>query len=449
MLAPGLSYRCEVDSSLPRVVHALRFTPGAPAVEARVEVAGERVYLPSDSRGREELSALVTRSEALIGVNGDFFPWTGDPLGAMVRNGELVSAPDPRRAVFAWGTGGARVGKLTWKASVVGQFDIDALNAECPDNGIALFTGVAGEAQAKVPCVYAVIDVGEAQWTPTSRVEGRVYGLFTDLPTLPIEPGRVVIAGRGAGAIAVAQLRPGASITVSMETTGFDWSKVDNVIGGGPFLVRAGKPAVDWKEQGFISQFAQDRHPRTAVGYTVDGDVWFVAIDGRQATSVGATLAEAAAILVRLGCVEAINLDGGGSTGVNLRGVTLNRPSDGSERKIANGVLIFVRGAVVDDQPTAIQGPPRVLVGETRGFNLVGADGRPIPNAAVTWAASGSAIVDQGGYVRGLSVGTATLRAFANGRWTSLPLRIESAEAAPPPVAGRTASGGRPRSSTP
>jgi exopolysaccharide biosynthesis protein len=72
---------------------------------------------------------------------------------------------------------------------------------------------------------------------------------------------------------------------------------------GGPVLLRAGKatklPPRD------------PRHPRTAVGLDREGNVWYVVIDGRQSMSVGASLEETAEVMRRLGCVEAINLDGG------------------------------------------------------------------------------------------------------------------------------------------
>ena len=93
-------------------------------------------------------------------------------------------------------------------------------------------------------------------------------------------------------------------------------------------LVQDGETAIG--EEGFPpGSFVAARHPRTAVGRTAEGDVWLVAVDGRSPVSVGASLPELAAIMRRLGCVEAMNLDGGGSTTLAAMGLTVNRPSDG------------------------------------------------------------------------------------------------------------------------
>jgi exopolysaccharide biosynthesis protein len=83
-----------------------------------------------------------------------------------------------------------------------------------------------------------------------------------------------------------------------------------------------------------------ERHPRSAIGW--NGQYYFlVEVDGRQASlSVGMTLAELAACLARLGCEEAMNLDGGGSATLWFAGAVRNRPCDGHEREIANALLV-------------------------------------------------------------------------------------------------------------
>jgi len=91
--------------------------------------------------------------------------------------------------------------------------------------------------------------------------------------------------------------------------------------------------------------------PRTAIGLRPDGSYVFYTVDGRQkGYSAGTTLTELAQRLRELGCLEAVNLDGGGSTTLSavypgqegLR--TINRPSDGSLRTCANYILLINRG---------------------------------------------------------------------------------------------------------
>ena len=71
------------------------------------------------------------------------------------------------------------------------------------------------------------------------------------------------------------------------------------------------------------------------------GQMWFVAADGRdQNYSIGLTLPELAAEMQKLGCTEAICLDGGGSTAMVINGILVNRPSDGIERRVANALVV-------------------------------------------------------------------------------------------------------------
>ncbi len=94
------------------------------------------------------------------------------------------------------------------------------------------------------------------------------------------------------------------------------------------------------------TEFADTRHPRTAVGYKPDGSLVLMVVDGRQSTiSNGASLADLAQMFGALGCSDAINLDGGGSStfvlAENGAFVTKNSPSAGALRSVANGLLII------------------------------------------------------------------------------------------------------------
>jgi hypothetical protein len=115
---------------------------------------------------------------------------------------------------------------------------------------------------------------------------------------------------------------------------------MDNAIGGGPVVVKDGAIAVNDKVEGFPASFSDVRHPRTAIGKSAAGDIWLVVVDGRSKISAGATLDELGQIMRNLGCTDALNLDGGGSTVMSVFGAALNRPSDGRERAIANGLVV-------------------------------------------------------------------------------------------------------------
>ncbi len=113
-------------------------------------------------------------------------------------------------------------------------------------------------------------------------------------------------------------------------------------LGGFPLLLDGGERVGDL-EVVARPAFAAGRHPRTAVGFDPDRDVlWVVVVDGRQPDhSAGMTLPELASLLEALGAREALNLDGGGSSVMVLRGVPVSRPSDPEgERAVANALAI-------------------------------------------------------------------------------------------------------------
>ncbi len=118
--------------------------------------------------------------------------------------------------------------------------------------------------------------------------------------------------------------------------------KLENAVGGSHVLLK--NDIV--KDIAVGTDFADIRHPRTAVGFKPGGDVVLMVVDGRQSTiSNGASLADLAWLFGLQGCSDAVNLDGGGSTTMIIREdnqyVTKNSPSDGWLRSVANGLLVL------------------------------------------------------------------------------------------------------------
>lgn len=416
-LAPGFTYRMEVDLATPRVIHAVRFSPQSTMVSARSEVGRLKVYSEDVAKSRQTMSELIKVTGAIGGVNGDFFPWSGDPLGLMVRNGELVSAPFPNRSAFAWGKNGSAAGVATLNLGArngsLGTFNIDGLNQEAGPNQVMVNSRSAGFARTKGPGVHVVLR-GLGAWSPRARWEGMVDSVVR-AESVSIPEFGAVISASGARGETLARLSPGDPISIDIAADGFDWSQFDQAIGGGPFLVRAGKVSIDWAAQGFTSAFAERRHPRTAVGKTRKGDIWFVTIDGRQAMSAGATLDETARIMLKFGCVEAVNLDGGGSTTFNLLGMTLNRPSDGREREVANGVLFFGKTHPPSAKPLQIKGPAKLEMGKAENLRLI-RNGVALPTSGIIWHAWGAGWIDQGGLLRPTGVGPVNVTAWCEGQ---------------------------------
>jgi len=100
-----------------------------------------------------------------------------------------------------------------------------------------------------------------------------------------------------------------------------------DVLSAGPVLIQNGIIRVTSEEEVFFGTSIPKIHPRTAVGYTEKGELLFVVVDGRQQKSRGADLNELAELMKSLGAVEALNLDGGGSSSMVVNGVLLNKPA--------------------------------------------------------------------------------------------------------------------------
>ena len=131
---------------------------------------------------------------------------------------------------------------------------------------------------------------------------------------------------------------PGADTT--LPRTARPWAPTE-ALGAGPLLVRSGRVRVSGAEEGFGDGHVRTNHPRTAVGRTADGALVLLVVDGRQPLSRGASLDETARLMRALGATDAVNLDGGGSSAVVVRGVRLNRPVGGTtEREVHNALVV-------------------------------------------------------------------------------------------------------------
>ena len=118
-------------------------------------------------------------------------------------------------------------------------------------------------------------------------------------------------------------------------------------IGGGPVLLKDGVVVNSWEAELLYGDGADDkmpkaRHPRTAIGVTAEGLLILFVCEGRGMTEgvAGMTFAEEAAVLKSLGCTDALNLDGGGSSCLLVNGQETIKVSDGSQRPVSSVVLL-------------------------------------------------------------------------------------------------------------
>ncbi|MCD7774214.1 MAG: phosphodiester glycosidase family protein [Clostridiales bacterium] len=170
--------------------------------------------------------------------------------------------------------------------------------------------------------------------------------------------------------------------TASIYSSGItDTSNIKEAVGGSIILVKDGK--ITSAVTSASDAYAVQDTPRTVVGIKEDGSVVFYVVDGRQApTSSGMSYLELAYIMLSLGCVDALNLDGGGSTTMisqhegSSELVCRNSPSDGSERTVSSAILICSTAVQTGIFDHASLSPNNELytVGATVTFEATGVD---------------------------------------------------------------------------
>jgi len=298
---------------------------------------------------RGPISEKANAAGAVAGVNGDFFDIdaSGAPLGAEVKNGELLKSSDhgtwDHVGVGQDGIGRAVDMTLDATATLAGTaYDVTSINASntlagSPRDAIVAYTSRWGSYRRSIG-VSGATDVASVlvqddqvvSVDPTGAGEGAV------------PEGAFVLVGREAGAAAIRALQPGDAVSLSYELSDEVARQMRFVIGSNRELVRDGVARPD-------SELDAALHPRTVIGFKDGGRTMLLMTnDGRQSPVDGMSMPELADMMVRLGAETAYNLDGGGSTTMVARSLgeeeatVRNTPSDGYERADPNGVGVFV-----------------------------------------------------------------------------------------------------------
>ena len=345
-----------------------------------------RATLTSMAQGLESQGQRV-----VSGINGDYYVLaTGAPLGMVVTDGVLRSSSSWHLAVGFKEDGTAFIG--TPNLSIVATFGgkgyqvTGGINKvrkihSSTDNtgGLVLltsdFSSTTQNTEAGVDVILTPVteNLGQSvtayggatvtqsdEFIINGRVTCTVDQVLESTGSVAIPEGKIVMslnAKDNAEVLAALKaLQPGEKVDIDVTSADSRWSDATQAVGAMYKLVTNGKVE---SPQGSYAQSAwAERTARTAIGIKADGTVIFYTIDGKQSGySVGCTLTQVAMRLVELGCVEAVSLDGGGSTtiGATLPGdstLTIqNKPSDGSPR--ANSVAVFLTTQL---QPTGTLG---------------------------------------------------------------------------------------------
>lgn len=279
---------------------------------------------------KEILSSMGRRYKAVAGINGAYFTNRGDPIGTLIINRRLISSPLYNRSVFGIANyGNYFFGNPDFSGNLTAKdisLDINAVNQPRHDDQIVIYTPE-----------FARSTLTSEDGLELVLVKERVVGIHQSDALIP--PDGVVVSAGGKKARTLSKVKLGDLVKLDYQVTP-PWNNILHAVCGGPKLIVNGEIEVNGKQEKFDPGLVNGRHPRSAIALTASGDLLLVVIDGRSSRSSGMTLHELAAYLKKLGAKEAINLDGGGSSSLFIHGKTVNRPSDGKERPISNGILI-------------------------------------------------------------------------------------------------------------
>ncbi len=298
--------------------------------------------------GTETTSSMAQRHGALAAINGGYFRTTGivrgEPVGALTVGGKVLSEPVKNRAVIAVSDTGKQVlpaithvtMKAVLRANSKALFPISGFNRPREKDELIVFTPEFHRTTLTAP-------EGAEFIIERNRVAAVKDGAGSQ--TIPPE-GFIVSASGASREWALKNLRRGALVEIKTEVK-IEPPLVFNpdfILGGGPQLIAAGKKAFADETARYSDSLYRQRHPRTAIGWRADGKMVLLTVDGRQKLSVGMTMNELASLMLELGCVEAMNLDGGGSTAMVVKNKIVNSPSDATgERAVSDALLIFPR----------------------------------------------------------------------------------------------------------
>jgi hypothetical protein len=288
-------------------------------------------------RKRQTVKRIAERECAYAAVNGGFFAPRGDPLGMLVIDGEWIATPLHQRAVLGFGGDGkAQIRNVSFDGWVkferVGKLPVEGINRGHEGaHGIVVYTPRWGELLLGSRYKTRIVVRGGVVETVLQQ------GQATEVPV-----NGYVLSGVGQYANKLRDVEVGERVDLHNETNA-PWPDLVHAVGGGPRLLKNGQMGMDVYDERFRSDVRGGARPRTAAGIDKDGNLILLVVDS---INKGMTLTDLAMIMGKLGAVEAMNLDGGGSSTFVIAGREMNQPGDGVARSVSNAIVIIDRKSV-------------------------------------------------------------------------------------------------------
>ncbi len=301
-------------------------------VEVNQKIASDYEIMPATASNyslnrKATVRSIANRTNSVVAINGGFFkPQTGVPLGTLMIDGKIYTGPIYDRVAMGIFDNGFDVGRVQLDAKITGngqEIKIDNINQpRMLSSYVLAYTRDWGSYAPASP-----------RYGVQLQVEGNRIIKASANPLAIPENGYVIVGPKSQ----LEKLFGAKSVDVQIGTNP-KWKDVKHIISGGPYLVKDSEIFIDMTAEKL--QAIGGRNPRTAIGYTQDNDLILIAADGREGSSIGLTLYELASLMKSLGCINAINLDGGGSTVMYVNGQIVNKPAQTGGIALSNALVI-------------------------------------------------------------------------------------------------------------
>ena len=413
-----------------QTVNLVEVDQSNPAISFEASLSNGRVT-GLERTSSQAIGHSVEGHRVIAAINGDV--WAGfsndledAPNGLHVEAGELMTAGTAGRPTFGVGPDGrpilgAPLVSVTLATSLAGQFVISRVNQLRRPGEVVIYTPHFGP---RTSSAASGVDIVLGGLALPLRTSGTWAG--TVVMTRPaeggwaIDPGTVVVTAPSTSPLV--GLVPGEAVTVTAAVTA-GWESIVHAVGGREWIVRNGVVGISPRPAS-----ADEIHPRSAIGLTVEGRLILATVDGREVgVSRGVRLPELAELMLERGAVTAINLDGGGSSSLAIRPagadgpVIVNRPSDGFERPVTNSIQVISNAPTGPLSALNVQPVTRTVYrNATLDFGVRGMDAayNPVPlgPGSVSWSVTPPlGTIDAAGHFVATEPGTGQVVATANG----------------------------------
>jgi phosphodiester glycosidase len=356
-LMPGVVYSRQVDFTAhgPVVLNVVSAPRPQGLYSLRAALSNNAV------QGRERLTDMekaVSAQATVAGVSGDFFDsrW-GTPSSIVLRGGVLAAGTIGGRSAAGFDSSGMlHVDRVavdgSWQGT--GQYRPLTLNAPPSRSPVTLYTSAWGPTTPPESNTAEVVLAPFPATTPNATLAAPVTQVLTGGGQAIPANGAVIVARGRQAPILTKEAPAGTRVNVRLIVTP-RWDAIREAIGGGPLLVRNGRPVFRPNETFSASQLLT-RTARSAVGQTSDGRILFVTADGgRPGYSLGVTDFELALAMARLGAVRAAGLGTGAPASLAFDGKLLSRPSSRSgEQPVADALFLQYDGVFVPALPATV-----------------------------------------------------------------------------------------------